>query len=72
MVQRGYYRHYKGNYYEVIGEATQSETEEQLVVYRQLYGDFLLWVRPKTMFLENIMVAGQWVPRFQFIKKVGE
>lgn len=71
-MQRGYYRHYKGNYYEVIGEATQSETEEQLVVYRQLYGDFLLWVRPKTMFLENIMVAGQWVPRFQFIKKVGE
>jgi len=72
LIQKGYYRHYKGNYYEVIGEATQSETEEQLVVYRQLYGLFLLWVRPKEMFLETVVVAGMRVPRFEFVRKVGE
>ncbi len=46
----GRYRHYKGKDYEVIGLATHSETEEQLVVYRTLYGNFDLWVRPQAMF----------------------
>ena len=66
-VQPGRYRHYKGNEYTVIGVARHSETEEELVVYRQEYGDHSLWVRPKEMFLETVMVDGQDVPRFQYI-----
>lgn len=61
----GRYRHFKGNFYEVLGEAIHSETQEILVVYRALYGDQLLFVRPKVMFLEQVEVGGQQVPRFQ-------
>lgn len=50
MLEIGFYRHYKGNKYEVIGIASHSETEEQLVVYRALYGEMGLWVRPLEMF----------------------
>jgi len=60
MIEPGLYRHYKGNDYEVIGVATHSETEEALVVYRALYGEFGLWVRPLAMFEQ--LVDG--VPRF--------
>ena len=60
----GRYRHYKGNDYEVIGTARHSETEEPLVVYRTLYGDFSLWVRPLAMFTETVEVAGTRPPRF--------
>ena len=60
----GNYRHYKGNLYEVIGEATHSETEESLVVYRALYGEFGLWVRPREMFLGDVDVDGRSVRRF--------
>lgn len=60
----GRYRHYKGLDYEVIGVARHSETEESLVVYRTLYGDFDLWVRPLSMFTENVTVDGELVPRF--------
>ena len=63
----GIYRHYKGNDYRVMGTATHSETEEILVVYQPLYGDRALWVRPLTMFIENVERAGQLVPRFQFL-----
>lgn len=63
-VAPGRYRHYKGNQYEVIGTARHSETLEELVVYRALYGDHGLWVRPKAMFLETVSVAGRDVPRF--------
>ena len=63
----GRYRHYKGHDYEVIGVARHSETEEALVVYRTLYGDFDLWVRPLSMFTENITVEGESVPRFRKI-----
>ncbi len=63
----GRYRHYKGNEYTVIGEARHSETLQELVVYRQEYGDHGLWVRPKQMFLETVEVDGQNVPRFQRI-----
>ena len=49
----GHYRHYKGKEYEVIGVARHSETEEEFVVYRTLYGNFDLWVRPTAMFLER-------------------
>jgi hypothetical protein len=60
----GRYRHYKGNEYEVLGVARHSETDELLVVYRPLYGEGALWVRPLAMFLETVTVNGEPVPRF--------
>lgn len=65
----GRYRHYKGKDYEVIDIARHSETEEKLVVYRCLYGDYSLWVRPLSMFRETVNVAGEQVPRFARIDK---
>jgi hypothetical protein len=67
-VQPGCYRHYKGNLYEVIGVARHSETGEEVVVYRCLYGDYSLWVRPVTMFLESVSVAGHSMPRFSPVR----
>ncbi len=64
MAEPGRYRHYKGNEYEVVGDATHSETGEKLVVYRPLYGERGLWVRPKAMFEENVVIDGRAVPRF--------
>ncbi len=64
-VRPGRYRHYKGNRYEVIGVARHSETEEPMVVYRPLYGDGSLWVRPLAMFAEAVTVDGRQVPRFR-------
>ncbi len=66
-IRPGRYRHYKGMDYEVIGVARQSETEEQMVVYRCLYGDYSLWVRPLAMFRETVEVAGEQVPRFAYV-----
>lgn len=63
----GRYRHYKDKEYEVIGVARHSETEEEYVVYRTLYGNFDLWIRPKAMFLEQVMVDGVAVPRFRYM-----
>ena len=60
----GLYRHYKGGEYLVIGTARHSETDELLVVYRCLYDNDSLWVRPLAMFMETVTVAGQEVPRF--------
>jgi hypothetical protein len=66
----GRYRHYKGNEYEVIAIARHSETEEKMVVYRQLYGDHSLWVRPLAMFVEEVPVDGRKVPRFEWIGEI--
>jgi predicted kinase len=66
-LQLGRYRHYKGKEYTVIAVARHSETEEELVVYRQEYGNHGLWVRPKAMFVEMVEVEGKQVPRFEFI-----
>jgi hypothetical protein len=63
----GRYRHYKGNEYEVIGVARHSEDETELVVYRPLYGERNLWVRPLAMFVETVLVNGLSVPRFEYI-----
>lgn len=63
----GRYRHYKGNDYTVLGVARHSETEEELVVYRQEYGARGLWVRPARMFAETVLVEGQPVPRFRLL-----
>ena len=67
MIRPGRYRHYKGNDYEVIGIARNSETEEEMVVYRKLYGDCSLWVRPLAMFMEDVTVDGQRIPRFAYL-----
>ena len=60
----GRYRHYKGREYEVIGTASHSETLEAMVVYRKLYDDGGLWVRPAVMFAETVIVDGKAQPRF--------
>ena len=60
----GIYRHFKGNRYEVIGLARHSETEEWMVVYRALYGEGGLWVRPASMWLETVERDGQTFQRF--------
>jgi hypothetical protein len=70
-IQEGIYQHYKGKRYEVVGQAMHSETLEVVVIYKALYqGDFskdMLWVRPLTMFQENVVVNGQSVPRFRYV-----
>jgi hypothetical protein len=63
------YRHYKGKDYQVIGCAKHSETGEEFVVYRALYGKRGLWIRPKAMFLDTVTVDGKPVPRFKRLQK---
>jgi len=67
----GLYRHYKGGEYRVIGTARHSETEEPLVVYRCLYDNDSLWVRPLAMFMETVMVDGAERPRFSLVAADG-
>ncbi len=67
-VVAGRYRHYKGNEYEVIGVARHSEDESELVVYRPLYGERGLWVRPKAMFCETVEIDGDMQPRFALVE----
>ena len=61
------YRHYKKREYELIDIVHHSETEEPLVLYRTLYGNYDLWVRPLKMFFEHIEINGKRVPRFEYI-----
>ncbi len=63
----GMHEHYKGGLYEVLGIAKHSETLGKLVVYRALYGDNDLWVRPMEMFLVTVEVNGKKVSRFRFV-----
>ena len=65
----GRYRHYKGYDYTVLGVARHSETLEELVVYRQEYGDHGLWVRPAAMFAETVEIDGRRVPRFRWLEE---
>lgn len=67
MLKLGKYRHYKNKEYEVIGVAHHSETLEDLVVYRALYGEYGLWVRPLSMFIEEVEIDGKRMPRFEYI-----
>ncbi|HQS66433.1 MAG TPA: DUF1653 domain-containing protein [Sulfuricurvum sp.] len=66
MLKAGIYVHYKGNEYEVMDIATHSETEEKMVVYKALYGEFGLWVRPLSMF-DEVMSDGR--KRFAFVRE---
>lgn len=66
-IKKGKYRHYKGKGYEVIGIGKHSETLEEMVVYKASYGDNQIWVRPKEMFLEKVLVDGKEVFRFEYI-----
>lgn len=67
MTKQGLYKHYKGNFYTVIGTAIHSETEEMMVIYKPNKEDSSLWVRPEKMFHEQIEVDGKFVSRFEFI-----
>ena len=67
MIKPGKYRHFKGNEYEVIGTAKHSETMEEMVVYRALYGEFGLWVRPASMWEETVERDGKTYKRFTFL-----
>ncbi|HLD68339.1 MAG TPA: DUF1653 domain-containing protein [Pseudomonas sp.] len=72
QLQPGLYRHYKGPEYRVYGVATHSESEEQVVVYQALYGDYGLWVRPLSMFRETVEVDGEILPRFALVQAEAE
>ena len=67
MIKPGRYRHFKGRDYEVIGVAKHSETLEEMVVYRQLYGEHGLWVRPASMWEETVERDGKTYKRFTYI-----
>ncbi|WOX06272.1 DUF1653 domain-containing protein [Microbulbifer pacificus] len=67
-MQKGIYRHYKGNLYHLLEIATHSETGEQLAIYRALYDDFGVWARPLAMFAETVEKDGVIVPRFALEK----
>jgi hypothetical protein len=69
-LKTGIYQHYKGSQYRVLGVCRHSETDERLVVYQCLYGDYSLWVRPLAMFLESVQVGGQQVLRFERLQSL--
>ena len=66
-VKPGRYRHFTGNEYQVLYNARHSETMEELVVYKALYGDGGIWVRPAAMFCETVTRDGKTVPRFEYL-----
>ena len=67
-MQLGIYRHYSGKHYQVVGVCRHSESLEEMVVYRRLYADYGLWVRPKSMFQSLVSHNGEEMPRFTFVK----
>lgn len=71
-IKPGIYRHFKGNKYEVLFCAKHSETEEDMVVYRALYGERGLWVRPASMWNEKIIRDGIEYTRFTLINEESE
>ena len=69
QLQRGIYRHYKGQLYQVFSVAQHSETQEAHVVYQCLYGDYSMWIRPLSMFTEQVTLAdGTICPRFRLMQ----
>ena len=71
-IPQGIYRHYKGSLYQVLHTAQHSEMEESLVVYRCLYGEYGVWVRPLSIFSETVEVEGKQVPRFELTKALAD
>ena len=71
-IPQGIYRHYKGSLYQVLHTAQHSETEDALVVYRCLYGEYGVWVRPLSLFSETITRDGQQIPRFELIQALND
>lgn len=69
MFKKGIYKHYKGNLYELIGIANHSETLEKMVVYKAMYGDGELWVRPASMWNEKVIADGCEVARFELVSE---
>ena len=67
MIKLGKYKHFKGNEYEALYVAKHSETQEEMVVYRALYGEFGVWVRPLSMWNETVIHEGREVKRFTYI-----
>lgn len=72
MIKLGLYEHYKGLKYEVMGVCRHSETLEILVLYKALYGDYRMWVRPFEMFNGTIEVEGKTIDRFRFIESLSD
>ena len=68
-MKAGIYKHYKGALYKVLGTVQHSETEEWLVSYQALYGEYGYWVRPLDMFIESVLVDGVEKPRFELVKE---
>ncbi len=68
MMKKGIYKHYKGNMYELLYIANHSETLEKMVVYKALYGDGEIWVRPASMWSEEIEINGKTVKRFELVQ----
>lgn len=68
-IKLGYYEHYKKNKYEILGVGINSETLEEFVIYKALYGKHLTWLRPLDMFIENVNIEGKIVPRFKYLGK---
>lgn len=64
---RGIYQHYKGNQYEVLGVGRHSETQEEMVIYRALYGSHDLWIRPLSLFVDEVTWEGKMVSRFTMV-----
>lgn len=69
MDKERYFVHFKGGLYKMIGLAYHSETLEEMVIYQALYGDYKIWVRPKTMFFDKVIHNGIEVNRFKEITK---
>lgn len=65
----GKYQHYKKENYQVLGVVIHSETLEEMVLYKALYGERFLWVRPLKMFFEKVKVEGKVIPRFKYLGK---
>jgi hypothetical protein len=69
MIELGVYKHYKGKFYEVVNIATHSETLEDMVVYKALYDERRIWVRPLSMWNNIIEIDGTTVKRFEYVGK---